>query len=1741
MDSFHWILNNVDFRFYSKSEILQLSVKEIFNPQTFDVLQNPVIGGLHDIALGPCRRDERCESCGQSEKNCPGHFGHIKLPVLLFNPILFKVLLKLLKGSCMCCHRIKLPLIHIKLYTYQLELLERGLLVEAQDLEEKFLNCEKSENVAFQEMQDYVRDVLHGHKTTGHVLSKNVITLHQIAVRTILNAFTSSKSVCLHCQTRNRTLKAEYNRTIVGTMIEERSKNKTDKTKVKKDQEENEVDANGDDAVEMDDRQTSQAADENSEQDKLDSGLDPVPVEAQLQTELDHFIKSKHKRCILSPNVAREHVRLVWEHGKEFLQKLFPFLAKVNGAEVPTDVFFLDVIPVPPSRFRPLSIMKERKYEHPQTANLSNVLRECVTLKDLLQTYSKRIENVLDGNVQGLTVQDTNENMTVHVQKIMASWLRLQSRVNIVLDNELDKLTQDSCIGVRQLLEKKEGLLRMHMMGKRVNYAARSVISPDPYIATNEIGVPMVFASKLTFPQRVTPWNVHQLRQMVINGPLIYPGAVSVINEDGTVTKLNPANASQREAIAKQLLVPDQKVAGSKTVCRHLINGDLLLLNRQPTLHRPSMQAHKARVLPAIKTLRMHYSNCKAYNADFDGDEMNAHFPQCELSRAEASYLALTDYNYLVPKDSTPLAGLIQDHMVSGVALTIRGRFFSRRDYCGLVWSAMNDWREKIDLLPPTIIRPDVLWSGKQVISTILLNIIPKGKGLINLKGKAKIPEKSWTPWVDRHNSASLPLHMAGLESETLGESTVIIRHGELLQGVLDKAHYGPSSYGLVHGCYELYGGEVAGKLLTYLGRLFTSYLQMSGFSMGVGDILVQKKGNRRRKSLIKKSQNLGKEAAMKAFGLSPQTDDLDLLLELKKAHFDKDGLKMAELDMCMKGETDRVQDDIAKSIMPSTLEKGFPENSLQLMVQSGAKGSPVNCMQISCLLGQIELEGRRPPLMLSGRSLPSFLPYDVSPKAGGFVTGRFLTGIRPQEYFFHCMAGREGLIDTAVKTSRSGYLQRCLVKHLEGLMVNYDLTVRDNDGGLVQFYYGEDGLEPVRSPYLQPSQFPFLTENLHVLLSNSSDPWLTSANRKEIRKNWKRISKWRANSTEHGDWHNRNSGFIQFCKEQEPSESNQVKIVTKGKYSGRSVAAKKLCKLWEEMDEEERQRLSPKIGCPDPVMAKYQPHSQPDVMGEKFRHLLNVYCKKSFHQIASQLSLNLNPEAFKSAMNKKLVQALADPGEAVGLVCAQSIGEPSTQMTLNTFHFAGRGEMNVTLGIPRLREILMTASARIKTPSMDIPVQPGPDNRVKAERLYRHLNKITMDRVVEHVKVKIYSTCSNNGSNLGNSKMFEARIKFLPHRNYKEFTNLTPKTIMKFVVKHFVVMVDNNVTKENTILERASLLSSGRLRRTADKEGEGAENKVDGNAKTINADEDLDIDANDGDATAVKEQLRQQDTQGYEGEEEEQKEVQIEDNDSGESDKESSESDEDASNNSDVEKASKKEMTKEANDLVTKEGNDLVTQALMHGFVHEFKMDEKKYRSCEITFSYEQSRLQLDVRMLLKKTIQSAVLHQVKGINQAFLSEEKENGETVLHLKTEGVNIQEMFKYPETLDLDKIYSNCIHTIAQVYGIEAANRVIIKEIQNVFGAYGITVDYHHLSLLADYMTSRGQYDAFNRRDFMYNTSPFQKMTFETTMNFLLDACVLGSVDSLKSPSASLIVGKVVGVGTGCFDILDPLR
>lgn len=1040
----------------------------------------------------------------------------------------------------------------------------------------------------------------------------------------------------------------------------------------------------------------------------------------------------------------------------------------------------------------------------------------------------------------------------------------LQSNVDHLMDREMSKTTESAnCHGLKQVIEKKEGIIRMHMMGKRVNYAARSVITPDPNLNIDEIGVPEAFALKLTYPVPVTPWNVTELRKLIMNGPEVHPGAVMIEGEDGYVKLLRGNDKTQLEAIAKRLLTSSRKTfSGIKIVHRHLQNGDMLLLNRQPTLHKPSIMAHKARILKGEKTLRLHYANCKAYNADFDGDEMNAHFPQNELARSEGYFIANVSNQYLVPKDGAPLGGLIQDHVISGVRLTLRGNFFNRQDYMQLVYSAIADTTGDLILLPPTILKPVQLWSGKQIISTVIINLTPRGRAPINLEASAKISVKDWQ--VKKARKWKCGREFA--DQRTMSEAEVVIRDGELLSGVLDKTHYGATPYGLIHCLFELYGGTCSSKVLSAFGKLFQTYLQISGFTLGVEDILVVRKSDQKRREIIEACRQIGDQIQTETLELPPDSTEEQVKSKMEESYA-KDPKFRAVVDRKYKSILDVFTNDINKTCLPVGLLKKFPHNNLQLMVQSGAKGSTVNTMQISCLLGQIELEGKRPPLMINGKSLPSFPAYDSSPRSGGFIDGRFMTGIQPQEFFFHCMAGREGLIDTAVKTSRSGYLQRCLIKHLEGLTVNYDSTVRDSDGSLIQMSYGEDGLDIPNSRFLRKEELDFLVKNRKAIVDPALVEYLKDETTEKIRKMNKKIRKWR---TKHGNvltkW--RTSEFAKFSEiNRNPGSSKNRQINSN---CGRSKAALSLMKKWIRVDEDIKKKLQDEcVRCPDPVTSIFRQDLQFGVLTEKMEALMEEYLDDK----SRKLTTSIGKEEMRDLLCTKIMKSLCPPGEPVGLLAAQSIGEPSTQLTLNTFHFAGRGEMNVTLGIPRLREILMMASKNIKTPSMEIPFRTDlPNVETQATKLQLKLTKCHLSNILKNIKLD-----RKLEENPNRQLTYTLTVNCLPHKLYKNEYCVKPRNILNEIERNFFKLFFRAIKKigkaTGTLLHIEEEKSSSREDDAMLDAGEPDETETKPSRSDLgelHESSDEDEAAEDADATASRSIARHRENQEYEDPEEE-------------------------------------------------------------------------------------------------------------------------------------------------------------------------------------------------------------------------------------------------------------------------------
>lgn len=1224
-------LTGVSFSAYNKDEVRRLSVKRIANPVTFDNMLHPTLGGLYDPALGPIDTQDRCTTCSLLGAHCPGHVGHIELPFPVYNPMFFMRMFQLLRATCRYCHHLTAPRAQLALVCAQLTLLDYGLMLQAKDMESIFdvaptttkedgeeAEGEKAIKHSVADWEALIKarleKILASENIDVNVTKPNfraktvqIETYRRSLVSTILKLCVSGKHQCPACGGIRRRLTQEHYARIFVAPLSHRDSEKMTLKKMKEECFIDEYQVSLADLQKGPNAAPTTTIDETSDsEDKPTTSNGTAPP----QTKSSNDKSTTNDRYVMTPMEAHEHLKRLWANESSLLHHLFKELVlDCNSFQTHSspDAFFVYVLPVSPSRFRPASKLGDKTFENPETTMLQKVLSDCKELSD---------------TTAGLKVVErhTPEGARL-MQRQYTAWGSLQLHVNLLMDSSLDpRNVGEASRGIRQTLERKEGLFRMHMMGKRVNYAARSVISPDPMIGTHEIGVPEVFALRLSFPEPVTTFNVDFLRNLVLNGPKIHPGATHIEDELGNMIELS-ADFHARKALADQLLTPH---AGSTTVAckkvlRHIRSGDWVLVNRQPTLHKSSIMAHSVRVLRGERTLRLHYANCKTYNADFDGDEMNMHFPQNHIARAEAQNIANTDFQYCA-LDGSPLRGLIQDHIVAGFNLTMRDMFFDRDTYHHLVYASLRDQLDgrRIRTNPPCILKPTPLWSGKQVVTTMLQNITAGLYGL-NLIAGAKVNNK----WIKGHD---------GLE----GEDVVMVRNGELLIGVLDKNQTGATANGLIHACYEIYGGRIASEVLSAFGRLFTAFLKFHSLSLGVDDILLTPPADAARRELIDAAVNAGHHSAAKFIDVDPDTmtrSTLNTILRREIEPIVRDPNRAGAYDSAMMRNSSKLQSAVINATVPSGLSKQFPSNVLQLIIQSGAKGSNVNATQISSLLGQQALEGRRVPVMVSGKTLPSFPPFDPSLRAGGMIFDRFLTGLKPQEFYFHCMAGREGLVDTAVKTSRSGYLQRCLVKHLEDLRIHYDLTVRDADGSIIQFLYGDDGMDVTKAKQLE--NFGLLGTNFHALLETLDSTSLAQAFPTE-------------EHAEHGEQH-----------------------------LERALADLSL----------------------DPALSIYRPDRYFGSVSESLRRKLDAYIKKDPSHLFTVPGPNglLTQHQLMQITHLKCVRTLSDAGENVGVLAAQAVGEPSTQMTLNTFHFAGRSDMNVTLGIPRLREIIMTASDKIK------------------------------------------------------------------------------------------------------------------------------------------------------------------------------------------------------------------------------------------------------------------------------------------------------------------------------------------------------------------------------------------------------------------------------------------------------------
>ena len=511
-------------------------------------------------------------------------------------------------------------------------------------------------------------------------------------------------------------------------------------------------------------------------------------------------------------------------------------------------------------------------------------------------------------------------------------------------------------------------------------------------------------------------------------------------------------------------------------------------------------------------------------------------------------------------------------------------------------------------------------------------------------------------------------------------------------------------------------------------------------------------------------------------------------------------------------------------------------------------------------------------------------------------------------------------------------------------------------------------------------------------------------------------------------------------------------------------------------------------------------------------------------------------------------MKSVIEPGEAVGIVAGQSIGEPSTQMTLNTFHLAGHSAKNVTLGIPRLREIVMTASRNISTPTMTLHLIPELSEEA-GERFAKGITKLTLAEIIESVEVgeKI-----DKGIGYNRAKIYNVNLNLFPQTEYTETYDISTMDVLRTIEYRFIPHLARTIRKELKLKGNPSLLKSNARLEIGKSSGviKDAPGRPEADNEGGEDDEDDDGDDRDDDADDATSNKRKQNQNGaisYEAPDDEEEKIaqnvqrestpdsEPENDGIGQSPPSTHDGVEEDEANDDTEHINRDSVTERESRLKSR------TPDLTH-----FAFDDINGAWCEIQLEYDISTTKLLMLNLVEAACHAAVVQSIPNLGACTLSKEKIRNtatktETEIPIvTTEGVNLLAMRDYQSIINPHRIFTNDICAMLSCYGVEACRATVIREMDSVFKGHSISVDNRHLNLIADMMTNGGGFEPFNRMGMKASVSPFMKMSFETTVGFLRDAVLEGDWDDLKGPSARIVMGKIGRVGTGAFDVLMPV-
>lgn len=1313
----------------------------------------------------------------------------------------------------------------------------------------------------------------------------------------------------------------------------------------------------------------------------------------------------------------------------------------------------ITVLPVPPPTVRPSVIADNDKTSDD---DITQILHSIIK-------YRNSLEQCI--------VEDDSSKEAANM------WRLLQLHIAALIDNETNTYTKVCNRAHRPLKtikgrhKGKPGRVRNNLEGKRTNHSARTVITADPNLSINEVGVPLEIAMTMTYPERVNRYNIKHLTTLVQRGALNYPGA----NEYKKPGQNYPINLSCISDEDRKKI----RLTYGTIVYRHMLNGDIVVFNRQPSLHKMNMMGHYARILPG-RSFRLSVNVTEPYAADFDGDEMNMHLPQNEQGRREWELLALSPTQLVSPQANKPVIGTVQDTMVACYRASsdqVRG-YDNKEKYLLNIREFMYlvNWIGEFNGNIPTLRTLDTInntgkktgWSMVDLFNLFLPPITIKERG-----GKG--------------NDGSISILNGVMYEPPSGQNAMAMDNASGLLGT--------SAGSLFHIAWNDLGPNAAKNLIDDMSRIMSQWFMITGFSVGLKDLELPKiytdEIERKKDKYLTDAQIL-----TDALHNGEYNDELRLELGLGPRGLTANNAEQFETDIfnilteCKTKVQEYVADHIYE-IRVHTDADGNPikgdnfetdgkyladiyDNRFMSMVRSGSKGKPSNAVQIIGILGQQDIGGSRVKDYIRRRPLPFVPKDDLSPEARGFIRNSYVSGLNFLEYIYHSMAGRMGVISTSIKTAETGYLQRKLMKRLEDIKAHYDGTVRLGNGVIVQSIYGGDGYDGSKIEKQSIEHIGLSLDALYMKYGYTPGEWNTLSELCTVEGELqfdldeeKESVTTELNQLE-ADWKYLRSRYQYDLPRSIPSIINFDRLINSVKSRlGVAGTIPHLKQDW--------------VLKPSYILKKINDLKE-DLRLPTTKFINDFSLQQFFVLLRSKLASKVlifekgyNIQSFNDLLSEiryKFYDGMITPGEAVGALAAQSIGEPSTQMTLDAFHSTG-SKVTVSGGVPRFKEIL--SLTKMKMPSVTIYLKGIPIPRSVMDQIdekflpnerantMSYVDKWLLSLPRDEAKkkkiefIEAFTTSSQASDGAEGLSVMSVKNKF----EHTEFSDIVSRSELHYV----------HTAETDPLVDKLSQIDSI-MAPVVERNYPSwvLIFELDPNAVS---EHEIDISDLPGKFNGVQAQCIPATTQMH---------VMF---DIAETMHEI------AKKETEMLKTHIKGVADITNTMIRRAPRDIHLEN--GGIIQKDTEDYKKYS---------------EVMMAADDYI----------------------------VDTVGSNLLDILGMPN-VDPYRTFTNDITETYAIYGIEVARRAIIRETYEVLSNAGAHIDIRHIELLADAMTCRGFLQKIDRYGARKGESgPWALASFEETTSVLCEAASFGQEDNMNGVSANVMFGQFVKVGTGAFDI-----